>query len=484
MAGARLGLAWPAPRRVMVLAGLALAGAVLGVEWWRNLRLDAYLDHIEGNIVVGGWLWWTDGAPIYALQDGYAQFANIYGPLAYLAPLPGMWLLGPGVMAGKFTSALALAATIGLTIYRFRRGAPMAAVQGIFLLVAGFAALSPMSFWTRADPFEALLVAAGLGLAASPAGLGLCIGLAVNFKIHAFLYFLPILWELWTRRGWRAGPPLIACAAAAFVAPFLLPGISLHDYLAILAQQIGGRARTDDLLAPVAAYGIALALPVLLPLCRRALPPEARNYGVAALAALALIAYPASFPGAGPYHFLPLLPVLAEARKRLAPSSLGAEFSVFPLLFFAAATTQIALAQLDERRGWHAYAAEALALARAAPPGTVDIGYGDNQRSYEIAQLAKAELSLHGYPRRIDGQILMELRKTGTDGSRRWIADLTDCRTRRWLLPGGEQPFLVRSYFYDNGLVFSDAFRDAFLAHYRPAGGSAHFTLWECRDAA
>jgi hypothetical protein len=466
----------------MVLAGLALAGAVLGVEWWRNLRLDAYLDHIEGNIVISGWLWWTGGAPIYALQDGYAQFANIYGPLAYLAALPGLWLLGPGIITSKLPAGLALLATIGLTAYRFRRDAPMAAAQGLFLLVAGFAALSPMSFWTRADPFEALLVAAALGVAASPVAVGLCIGLAVNFKIHAFLYFLPVLWELWTRRGWRAAPPVIGCALAVFLVPFLLPGISMHDYFAILAQQIGGRARTDELLVPVAAYGIAFTLPVLLPLCCRALPREARGCGIAALVTLALVAIPASHPGAGPYHFLPLLPVLAEARKRLAPSGIGAEFAVFPLLLFATATTHVALTQLDERKDWHAHAAEALSLARDDHPGMVDIGYGDNKRSYEIAQLAKTELSLHRYPRQIDGQILMELRKTGVDGSRRWIPYLTECRVKRWLLPRGEEPFVVNSYFYDNVPVFGGAFRAAFAAHYRPVRDSDHFTVWECRD--
>lgn len=469
-----------APRRAAVLLGLALASAVLATEWRGNLRLDAYLDHIEGNIVIGGWLW-AHGAALYALQDGYARFANIYGPLAYLADLPGLLVLGPGIAASKLPAALALLATLGLTAFRYRR-APMAGLHGLFLLVAGFAALSPMSFWTRADPFEALLVAVAVAAAASPAIVGLCIGLAVNCKIHAFLYFLPILWELWTRRGWRAAPPLAITAAATFSAPFLLPGISLDDYVAVLVQQIGGRARSGELLAPVFAYGAALTLPVLLPLCRREIPQADRGYGIVALASLALIAYPASFPGAGPYHFLPLIPVLAEARKRLAPDGIGAEFAVFPLLFFAAATTSLCLRQIDERQGWHAYTAEALALAREAPPGTVDIGYGDNRRSYEIAQLAKVALSLHGYPRRVDGQILMELRKTGIDGSRRWVADLAGCRVKRWLLPRGEAPFAIRSYFYhDDTLLFDDAFRAAFAAHYRPVADSAHFTVWECR---
>jgi hypothetical protein len=469
-------------RRIALLFGLGLAATVLSVEVIRNLNLDAYLDHIEGNLTSGGWLY-LHGVPIYRLQDGIAQFANIYGPLTYLVSVPALLLLGPTIVASKLPAALALAATIGLTAIRYRRSSPMQAAHGLFLLVAGFAALSPMSFWTRADPFEALLVAAALVAAASPLCVGLCIGLAVSFKIHAFLYFLPILAELWSRRGWRALPPLAVCAVAVFFAPFLLPGISLHDYLATLAQQIGGRARTGELLAPVLAYGAAMALPVLLPLCRQRIPRPERLFGWSALATLVLIAYPASFPGAGPYHFLPLLPVLAEARRRLNPGGIGAEFAVFPLLFFAAVTTQSCLAELQERQSWHAYADEALDLARRNPSEAVEVGYGDNKRSYEISQLAKAELVLHGYPRWVDAQILMELRKTGVDGSRRWLPYLTDCRVPRWILPRGEAPFAVRSYFYDGGLLFDNAFRAAFSAHYRPVSDSDHFTVWECHDA-
>jgi hypothetical protein len=465
-------------RQATVLLGFTLAGLVLAIEWWRYLRLDAYLDHIEGNVVIAGWLL-LHGTPLYAIQDGVTQFTGVYGPLGYLAAVPGLLLGGPTIIASKWPGLLAMLATLGLTALRFRRAPPMAAMHGLFFLVAGCAALSPMSFWIRPDPFEMLLVAVGLAVATSPIGVGICIGLAVGFKIHAFLYFLPILFELWTRRGWLAAPPLVACTALTFLAPFLVPGISLHDYLATIARLVGGRAYTGELLAPVFAYAVALALPVLLPL-RRQLASSDRRFAVVTLASLALLIYPALIPGAGPYHFLPLLPVLAEARKRLRPIGIGAEFAVFPLLFFAAATTSLCLSQIAERQGWHAYADEALTLARQAPPGSVDIGYGDTKRSYQIAQLAKTELSLNGYPRWVDAQILMELRQSGVDGSRRWIPYLTECRVRRWLIPRGEGPFAMRSYFYDDGLVFDDAFRAAFAAHYRPVGESAHFTIWEC----
>ena len=55
---------------------------------------------------------------------------------------------------------------------------------------------------------------------------------------------------------------------------------------------------------------------------------------------------------AGPYHLLPLLPVLAEARRRLPLDGVGAQFAVFPLLFFAAVTTRACLADIKDRATW------------------------------------------------------------------------------------------------------------------------------------
>jgi hypothetical protein len=480
-AASRLGLTRLSLPQAVVLLGLVLCAAVLATECWRYLFLDAYLDHIEGNVAIGGWLWAHDGTPLYETWDGIPRFSNYYGPLAYIEPVPALWLLGPGVVASKVTAIAALLATIALTAFRYRRDPAAPAIQGMFLMVAGFAALSPMSFWARADSAEALLVAAALATAASPICVGLCIGLAVNLKLHAGVYFLPIVWELWRRRGWRAVLPLAGCAAAAGLAPFLAPGFSLHDYVVPLVKVVGERPYNAAGVATALAYATVLALPLLLPLCRRGVAKADRDFAIAALVSLTLLLYPSTVPGGGPYHFLPLLPVLAEARKRLAPTGIGAEFAVFPLLFFVAVTTRLCLAQIDDRQTWHDYADEALALAREAPPGTIEIGYGDNKRSYEITQLAKAELSFHGYPRQLDAQLLMELVENGIDGSRRWVPLLEECRVGRWLMPRGETPFAVRTYLYDdNRLLFDDAFRAAFVANYHPVADAVHFTVWEC----
>jgi hypothetical protein len=468
-----------APQTVVVV-GLFLTLLLLAVVCARYLAVDAYIDHIEGNIVIRGWEY-IHGAPLYELQDGSPHFANLYGPLTCLVQLPALLALGATVIASKATAIAALLATIAIVAAFFFRGPPVPALHGLFFLVAGLAMMSPTSFWTRADPFETLLVAVGVVLAASPVAVGICIGLAVNFKALAFLFFLPIVLELARNGGWRALLLLVSGAGAAFLAPFLLPGVSLHDYLVTLFQQAGGQHHVLERPWLLLGCLTALALPVALSLGRRRIAAAPRIYGWASLASLVLLLYPATFPGAGPYHFLPLLPVLAEARRRLPVGGIGAQFAVFPILLIAASTTHYCLRQAVDRDGWGALANEAVSLARSSPAQPAEIGYGDTRVGYEIAQLAKAKLALDGTAPMIDAQILMELRLIGIDGSRRWVPYLSTCRIAREILPRNQLPFATRGYFYDNGPVFDAAFRAAFAAHYVPVERSAHFAAWECR---
>lgn len=465
----------------VALAGFALTVAIFGVACWAYLGLGAYLDHIEGSVVVSGWEYISNGMPLYQLQDGVPRFATYYGPLSYLVEALVPAAVKASITITKLASMTAAAATLLMMAKHFlSRGGWDAASLGLFYLAAGMLMFVPQSFWVRPDPFEMLLVATGVALAASPIAIGLCIGLAVNFKIHAFVYFFPILIGTSAARRWRSLFVIMAVAATTFALPFLAPGISLHDYLAGLSGQIGGRHPSGAEIASVLIPALVLALPVLYALLAQRDARPDRLYVLTALATLALLFYPAAIPGAGPYHFLPLVPVLADALARLRPRVWAAGIAILPLLFLGFLATQTVSRSMAERRGWEAIAADALALARQAPTDAVQIGYGDSRKSYDIAELSRAVLTLGGYPAQIDAQILMELSPIGIDGSQRWIASLTHCDTKRWLLPKGEKPFALTNFLYGLGPIFDADFRRAFLEHYRLIASDQHFDVWEC----
>ena len=467
------------------LVGGAVAAALLATGGYTYLRLGAYLDHIEGSVVVSAWEYVSNGIPLYQFQNGVPRLGTCYGPLAYLVEDLGPLLLGPGIAISKLASMIAVAATVLIMAkHFFGRGGWDTASVGLFYLAAGMLMFVPQSFWVRPDPFETLLVAVGVVLAASPIALGLCIGLAVNFKIHAFVYFFPILIEILAAREWRSLMVIVAAAMVAFALPFLAPGISLPDYFAGLLAQIGGQHPSGAEIASVLVPAILLALPVLYPLLAQRQAPPDRLYALAALATLSFLFYPAAVPGAGPYHFLPLVPVLADALVRLRPRAWAAGIATLSLLFFGVLAAQSVRHTITERRDWGTIAADALALARRAPTRAVQIGYGDSRKSYDIAELSRAVLTLNGYPAQIDAQVLTELSVIGVDGSRRWVDSLARCDVRRWLLPKGEKPFALTNFLYGLGPIFDADFRREFLARYRLTASDQYFDVWDCAALA
>jgi len=463
----------------VALAGFAFAATLLIAMCFTYLRLGAYLDHIEGGVVVSGWEYAARGTPLYQLQDGAPRFATYYGPLAYL--VEGLTVFGAGMAVSKLASMTAVAVTLVIMAKHFadRRGWG-AATDGLFYLAAGMVLFIPQSFWVRPDPFETLLVAAGVALAASPIAVGVCIGLAVNFKIHAFVYFFPILIDIMTTRQWRSLVMVATSAILVFFIPFLMPGIYFRDYFAGLSGQIGGRAPDARAIVPVLLIALLLVLPVLCPLTSGHHPARDRMYALAGFAALLFLFYPASIPGAGTYHFLPLVPILADARTRLRPRGVIARATVLPLLLPGLMAANMIAGVLGEHHEWGSIATDALALAKQSPTPSVQIGYGDSRKSYDIAELSRAVLTLGGYPAQIDAQILMELSPIGIDGSQRWIASLTHCDTKRWLLPKGEKPFALTNFLYGLGPIFDADFRRAFLEHYRLTASDRYFDVWDC----
>jgi hypothetical protein len=464
----------------------AIAVLALATECFDYLRLAAYIDHIENMVVINGWQYLTKGMALYQLQDGTPRFATFYGPLTYLSVALAPLLLGAGIVASKLAPLLAVSATVILmAVHFFRRSTVAQALPGFFFVVTGLLLFSPMSFWTRADPFETLLVAIAVLLAARPLAIGIAIGLAVNFKVHAFVYFLPILVEMLADRRWRALLTIAATSSLVFFIPFLMPGISLHDYVAVLAQQAGHRGPTSrQNIVPILTAIWLLGVPLVWTMATEQQPTRDRIYALAALAALILLIYPANLPGSGSYHLLPLVPVLAEAFWRLRPQGSLVRAAVLPTLITGLWMTHLSMHTMAMRRGWDPVAADALALAQASPTRPVQIGYGENE-SYEISQLSRTLLSLNGHPALIDAQSLIELQQIGIDGSTRWLPYLTECGVKRWLMPKGETPFATTNYYYDSDApLFDPEFRQALLSHYRVVSSGQYFNVWECAEDA
>ena len=183
-----------------IIAGLALAD----VFWLAATYLvyPGYLDHGEPSVTLISWRL-LDGAPAFLSLGDPALVSNVYGPLTYAVHALSFWLFGPSVMAGKAASFLAAMLIPVLVFLSHRRRGLEAAAFGALLAAALVLFHIPFSIWNRPDSFMALLAVAAVWAAnasdpkkpewVKSAVIAVAAGLAVGMKLHAGVYFAPVV---------------------------------------------------------------------------------------------------------------------------------------------------------------------------------------------------------------------------------------------------------------------------------------------------
>ena len=110
---------------------------------------------------------------------------------------------------------------------------------------------------------------------------------------------------------------------------------------------------------------------------------------------------------------------------------------------------------------------------------TLEMGYGESFESYYFS-FYRPVLVFAGQGITVDAQLLMDAQFDGTDLTPDFVADLRECRTRHWLIPKGERPFLLQSY-YDGKRIFGKA-PEVFLDNYEKSETLNYFDLWSCKN--
>jgi hypothetical protein len=474
----------------MLFAGLYLVSA-------------SFTDHIEPNTAIVAWIY-AQGGQIYHSIDAPERYAFLYGPVPYIATAWVYELIGTGTTPAKVAGFLCLLLTvvlIAVSVWRYFRGQliPCIVALGYFSLMALF--FKNHSFWSKADPF--MLVAAAFGLYTClmrPGRIawllcGIALGVAVNAKITGALYFLPYLAWFYDRDGYRA--PLVILPAAAVVAllPFLSPErISLLNYLAWL-QSAGNHGVSMVLLLQNFVFVLFMLAPVWLFLLWQLGSVGIRSWFVrrklvviTALLAVFLALIAGAKPGSGPHHFLPFLPALAfltaHATARVYAYRPTTNISIYgfwaPLgAFLLAAAIKSAVAAyfgisvVFSHTNEVAVKDELAAILAANPQHHVYMGYGDGDRY--ISTFLRTELAYAGQPYLIDLPALLDADFSGIAIPAATIDKMLADKSAIWLIPAGEQPFTMVSWYHlDTGqLLFDDRFRDAF---------NQNFVLTESRD--
>ncbi len=478
---------------VAVLCFADVAAVTIGY-----LVYPGYLDHGEPSVALISWRL-LEGFPAYPAFDEPDRTTNLYGPVTYLIHAASYFLAGPGIPVSK-AAGLAAALMIPAVVFATHRrwGAYTAATASI--LGAGFIVLGlPMTIWNRPEPLLALFVALAVwAMNASREGepewgksaiIAVCGGLAVGLKIHAGIYFVPlVLYHSWGR---GSGTFLFICfvGAVTAVAPFAWEIFSLSNFLTWFPH-MAGKPTDLSMLTKILRYSVFYLAPVLFFLAARkwrngALGTVENVYFGSFIVCVLLSLVPAAKPGAGWYYLFPFLALSVDMILRFSGAVTINRWPVWAGVGVVAAAMFIVSVPIQKRffRALHWQKADDItadidAILKSYPGKTIQMGMGDSIAGYNNT-LFKPLLVFAGHPHTLDIGIAIETSKLGIPLPQGTLDRIENCHTDAWLIPTGEKPFSMIGYYRNP--VFGDSFRSAFHRVYTLQKRFQFFDVWTCR---
>ena len=301
------------------------------------LIFPSYFDHVEALIAATSWLTWN-GLPTYpSWQHGQGIYGLLYGPVTYEINAISVGIF-TSVLGSKIIGVLSIFATVIIEYLTFRKFflKDNETLKILFLSILLSANAVYPDQINRGDSFILLLSALSIYIVTTFESLvacaivGLCAGLAIGMKAHAFLYIAPSA-ALIVCKAPCTGESLarrlivgISCAVMAVFLPFLWPGVRLEAFL----QYLLGAAHQPILLGLIirnlVLCGALAMLPIAAYLIRRPKLGHAdKALQIATAVCMMLVAVIAGKVGAGPNHIYPFVPVIMVALVRIlsAPTS-------------------------------------------------------------------------------------------------------------------------------------------------------------------
>jgi hypothetical protein len=512
---------WPNRAQWVWLAVGGLTLAAFACFWAIHLFSPVYLGPIQPQIAEVSW-YFAEGKPVYHGPAAGEVYNMLYGPYLYIITGWFEKFLGPSDFSYKLPGALAVAGALAMLVVHLRaRVGMIRAVLGAGLFTALILALNPEELFSRADVFIVLAVVVGCRAAFSqskfaPIVLGAALGFSLNLKIHAPIYFLPLLWVAW-QTGYRQKSWLAMGVAAMVVAaaPFLLfSNVSLANYFWTLRVASGQGINPLNyfrLLEMFFCLGAPIAAAVLLayrqnPRATLAGLRSQKNFIVFLLLEFVLLLLPASKYGAGLHHLLPLAVLLIVLGAELYAAgvrpgwdgSLAAGAATAVIFSWLASCLGIGLvrsyqnaAYLQGRAAWaHSVEADLRQISARYGSRNILLMGGSDNANYDYAYF-RPTLVYAGQPIGFDPCGLMEREFPGSPVPE--LPELSAALAKNhpdkkiiWVVPKDGAPFTLTSYFAqwkDNGYlpnppVYSEKFRARFFALNTKFASTQYYDLY------
>jgi hypothetical protein len=467
------------------------------------VSLETYFDHAEPNVIVRSWRL-IQGGHLYYPETSPNFIMSVYGPVLFIINSIYLKLFGGTIAVSKLAGVVSALASVGLfTLFAKKAYGTNLAGLGALIFTCTLLAAAPISIWARPDPHTILLVTISLYATTlnSPLirgwipaiGTAMCIGLAVNLKAHAFIYFIPLMFGYFSKNKLSKWPIMATISVAVFLLPFFFHGISLEIYIRRLISMIGGRGIETSLLYTAVKYSIIFLSPVIALIAvlifeRKALKKIDLIYFAALFLCITASLYSASVPGASWYHFLPFLAISTDLilrfSKHLSPNPkafIGIQILFAIAFIILSITPQKRFMRNLKNHAWSSdITREVRKIIDDHPGKTIEMGYGQDVASTYKTTFIRPILTFAGNPTTFTAPAAMELRFLGKPSTPAQINRIKQCKTDIWLIPTGEHPFTMQNYFVSKPTFWPEV-SAAFEQSYILSGSQKFFDIWVCR---
>ncbi|MER3434355.1 MAG: hypothetical protein C4288_13240 [Leptolyngbya sp. ERB_1_1] len=472
-----------------------------------------FADPAEANVTSVSWLF-HQGKPLYPELDAAERYINNYGALSYVIQSGFLTLLKPSFFSAKVAGSLAGFLSLGLVflLIRHRLGwnaaiFGTAIVSLCFLAQTSASGLLASSFWVRPDALLLFFTVLGLflvirgGKSIAVIGSAIALGISTNLKITAFLHFIPIYVLLLYRFGLIS--VLLSASISLFITalPYLIfPQISFTNYW-IWLQQVRLKGIKSEQIPKNLLWTGFVALPVAIAFLQSLFAnfdsfkrwlPKHLLYCITLIIGIVVNAVISSTRGALENNMLPFVPLLvylaielfqipiqSKRSKIITPISLSVAIAFTVSLCLAVYSTEVKFIDRMTTAPGHRAIADLDRIMATNPNRTIGMGYG--AVSYQLSTY-RPQLVFAGNPYLLDSASLMEMQASGLNNTpENTLNALRTCHTDIWLVPKGNPPFQVYSYYPPLQKLFSDEFRKTFAEHYDRQFTSEFYDAWVCK---
>lgn len=467
------------------------------------LGSPSYMDyaHADPGAVVATQQW-MHGRPLYGPPDGGATYSLIYGPMNFLPTAVGLWLFHDPITGGKFPGVFLCLLALGLFIWAARRTLPWPeALIASGLLSIQSLILHTFIFGMPVNPVLELAAVLGI-LSLTFPGWGIRVGLlafatalAFGSKVHGPVYLLPAWTMLWIDGGWKRFVGCAVMAMVLFLAVFCIPGISLWGYLDWV-REASHHSLQSKMFTRTVGWEFVLGLPVLIyfVIPRKwkfwTADRELKTIGISILVGMVIVLAPASKEGAGYHHAWPFIPWIAwftvrwlhslraiPVSPRVVRLARICLFAWIGLLAFHVWESANAIGGYFRQCPRLAYVEQDIKdILRRYDGVPVQMGYGSD-RGYSLTYF-RPYVYARDTPCFVDAPSAMDFVAAG--GSLE--PDLKAMLARKqdvWLIPKGDVPFSMKTWYMPRTLLFGESFEKAFRENYTKVDSSLFFDIYE-----